>query len=119
MDCAFECAGAAESVNLCLRALRKMGEFTQIRLHTKPIVFDMDYAVKKELNLSNSIASERTSWLTALRLLQYGLVDPSPLVGAPLSLIAWEEAWRRMIERENFKILLMPDESNEPVSEPV
>ena len=109
VDCAFECAGAAMSANLCLRALRKMGSFTQIGLYTKPIVFDMDYAVKKELNLSNSIASERTSWLTALRLLQYGLVDPSPLVGAPLPLTAWEEAWRRMIDREDFKILLMPD----------
>lgn len=109
VDCAFECAGAAMSANLCLRALRKMGSFTQIGLYTKPIVFDMDYAVKKELNLSNSIASERTSWLIALHLLQYGLVDPSPLVGAPLSLTAWEEAWRRMIAREDFKILLMPN----------
>ncbi|MGE4549104.1 MAG: zinc-binding dehydrogenase [Intestinibacillus sp.] len=108
VDCAFECAGAAPSADLCLHALKKMGSFTQIGLYTKPILFDMDLAVKKEISISNSIASERSSWLTALRLLQHHMIDTAPLVGEPLPLTEWEEAWRRMIAHEDFKILLRP-----------
>lgn len=112
VDCAFECAGAAASADLCIRTLRKMGSYTQIGLYTKPIIFDMDLAVKKELNISNSIASERTSWLIALRLLEYKLVDLSPLVGKPLPLDRWEEAWHKMIDRKDFKILLYPKQKH-------
>lgn len=108
VDCAFECAGAPASADLCLHALKKMGSFTQIGLYSRPILFDMDYAVKKELNIASSIASERTSWLTALRLLRHDLIDLSPLIGAPLPLSAWEKAWQRMLDREDFKILLHP-----------
>ena len=109
VDAAFECTGAASGADLCVHALRKTGAFTQIALYNKPIPFDWDLAMKKELQLTTSIASERSSWLITLRLLQHGLVDPTPLVGQPLKLSQWQEGWRRMLEREDFKILLYPD----------
>lgn len=108
IDCVFECAGAAPAADLGLQALKKMGKFTQIGLYQKPITFNMDLAVKKEISISNSIASERTSWLIALRLLQHHMIDPAPLVGESLSLSQWEEGFRRMIAQEDFKILLKP-----------
>lgn len=109
VDCAFECAGAEASADFCLKTLRKMGQFTQIGLYHGPVRFDMDLAVRKEICISNAIASERTSWLTALRLLRHGLIDPSPLLGRPLVLSDWTEGWRRMAAHEDFKILLYPD----------
>lgn len=111
VDCAFECAGAAPAAELCLNALKKMGNFTQIGLYNKPIPFNMDLAMKKEISIHTSIASERTSWLIALRLLKHHLIDASPLVGEPLPLTEWEEAFRRMIAQEDFKILLKPFEN--------
>lgn len=108
VDVAFECSGAAPAADFCLHVLKKMGYYTQIGLFSKPIQFDVDYAVKKEINFSNSIASERTSWLLALRLLQYHLIDVAPLIGTPLPLSEWKEGFRRMRSQEDFKILLMP-----------
>ena len=47
--------------------------------------------------------------LITLRLLKHGLVDPSALVGEPLQLSQWETGWKRMLGKEDFKILLYPD----------
>lgn len=106
---AFECTGVPAGADTCLRCLRKTGSFTQIALYNKPIPFDWDLAMKKEIQLTTCIASERSSWLIALRLLQYKLIDPSVLVGEPLKISQWEEGWRRMLAKEDFKILLYPD----------
>ena len=108
VDCAFECTGVAAGSDLCVRALRKTGAFTQIALYNKQIPFDWDLAMKKELELTTSIASERSSWLITLRLLQHKLIDPQPLVGEPLKLSEWKEGWRRLLSKEDFKILLYP-----------
>lgn len=108
VDCAFECTGVAAGADMCVRALRKTGAFTQIALYNKQIPFDWDLAMKKELELTTSIASERSSWLITLRLLQHKLIDPQPLVGEPLKLSEWKEGWRRLLSKEDFKILLYP-----------
>ena len=109
VDVAFECTGVAAGADICVRALRKMGTFTQIALYSKKTPFDWDLAMKKEIQMTTSIASERTSWLIALRLLKHGLISPEPLVGTPLKLSQWKEGWRRMLSKEDFKILLYPD----------
>lgn len=105
---AFECSGAAASAKFCLEALMKTGQYTQVAIPGKPIPFDMDMALYKEITISNSYASERTSWLIALRLLEKNLINIAPLASAVLPLSEWEEGFRRTIEKTGFKILLMP-----------
>ena len=105
---AFECSGAAASAKFCLDALMKTGQYTQVAIPGKPIPFDMDLALYKEITISNSYASERTSWLIALRLLEKKLIRIDPLASAVLPLSEWEEGFRRTIEKTGFKILLMP-----------
>lgn len=107
-DVALECAGAGPSMDNCLRAVKKTGNLTQIGLFGKPIPFNFDLALMKELNISNSYASERTSWERALRLLEYGLIEVEPLIGSSIKLEAWAEAFKRVIDRVDFKVLLVP-----------
>ena len=107
-DVAFECAGAAPSADNCLRALRKTGNYTQVGLFGKAVPFNHDLALLKEVNISNSYASERTSWERALRLLQYGLINIAPLVGSSIKPENWEEAFKRVDEKLDFKVLLIP-----------
>ncbi len=107
-DVAFECAGAAPSAATCLNVLRKMGRFTQLGLYGKPVPFDCDLALYKELTLSNSFASERTSWERTLRLLEYQLINVEPLVGSRFTLDNWREAFARVEDKQDFKVLLMP-----------
>lgn len=105
---AFECSGAAASADFCLKALMKTGTYTQVAIPGKPIQFDMDLALYKEITISNSYASERTSWLIALRLLQQRAIKIDDMVSAILSLEEWERGFQRTIEKKAFKVLLMP-----------
>lgn len=105
---AYECAGVADSADFCLRALRKTGSYAQVAIPGKAIPIDMDLALYKEIVLTNSYASERTSWLTALSLLENRLIDIEPLASDILPLEQWEEGFRRTIKKEGFKILLAP-----------
>ena len=77
----------------------------------KPIPMDMDMALYKEIVLTNSYASERTSWLTALSLLENHLINIDPLASTTLPLEQWEEGFRQTIAKAGFKVLLMPDPS--------
>ena len=105
---AFECAGVASSVDFCLQALRKTGIYAQVAIPGKPIPVNMDLALYKEIVMTNSYASERTSWLIALNLLEHKKINIEPLVSAKLPLEQWEEGFRQTIAKEGFKVLLMP-----------
>lgn len=113
---AFECSGAAESGELCLQALMKTGTYMQVAIPGKPILFNMDLALYKEIAISNSYASERSSWLIALRLLEQKRVNLTPLISAQLPLADWEEGFRRSMTREEFKILLLPGSDRQETS---
>ena len=106
---AYECAGVSSSVDFCLHALRKTGTYAQVSIPGKPVPVDMDLALYKEIILTNSYASERTSWLTALSLLEHHLINIDPLVSKVLPLERWEEGFQLAIEKKCFKVLLMPD----------
>lgn len=105
---AFECSGAAASAEFCLNALMKTGYYTQIAIPGKPIPFNMDLALYKEITISNSYASERTSWLLALRLLKQRLIQIDSLASAILPLSEWKDGFDRTIAKKEFKVLLMP-----------
>ena len=109
LQTAFECSGAAGSAELCLQALMKTGTYLQVAIPGKPILFNMDLALYKEITISNSYASERSSWLIALRLLEQKRVNLAPLISAQLPLADWEEGFRRSMTREELKILLLPN----------
>ena len=105
---AYECAGAASSADFCLHALRKTGTYAQVAIPGKPIQMDMDLALYKEIALTNSYASERTSWLTALSLLKHHLIHIEPLISAVFPLERWDEGFQQTIDKKGFKVLLMP-----------
>lgn len=107
-DIAFECAGAAASAAACLSALRKHSQYSQIGIFGKPIQFDLDMALFKEIKITSSFASERTSWIIALRLLADKKVDTLPLISGKFALDDWEKAFAMAENREGYKILFMP-----------
>jgi L-iditol 2-dehydrogenase len=108
-DVAFECAGAAASADSCLRLLKKTGLYVQVGLFGKKIEFDMDLALMKEVRITNSYASERTSWVRALRLLEAKQVNVKPLTSAKLPLEDWRKGFAMTVNKEGYKILLQPN----------
>ncbi len=107
-DLVFECAGHWRSADNCLKAVKKTGQYVQVGLYGRMPEFDHDLALRKEVSIVNSFASERTSWERGLRLLRLGMVNLRPLVSAVHPLEEWETAFRKAFDKEGFKILLKP-----------
>jgi L-iditol 2-dehydrogenase len=107
-DVAFECAGAASSANLCLALLRRGGQYSQLGLFGKPIAFDLDLALTKEIHIVNSNAAERTSWETALRLLEWGKINTESLISGKYTFENYRDAFAAALNKEGFRILLTP-----------
>ncbi|WP_209123405.1 zinc-binding dehydrogenase [Alkalihalobacillus sp. BA299] len=107
-DVAFECAGVEQSARNCLQLLKKTGLYVQVGLYGKDITFDMDLALTKEVNITNGFASERTSWVRALKLLEQKQIQVEPLISMKMPLHKWEEAVDMVRNKSAYKILLDP-----------
>jgi len=88
-DVFLECAGAAEAANNGIRHLRRGRRFCQVGLVGTPFELDFEQVAYKELTVTGSIGSKRSSWLKALQLLPDGTVDTRPLAALPLPLKEW------------------------------
>ena len=68
----------------------------------------MDQMVYKEITFTSSIATERTSWETYLRLVSAGKLQLAPLISKKLPLEQYEEAFGLVMANKGFKIVLIP-----------
>lgn len=109
VDVAFECAGVLESMNTCIEMLKKKGNLSQVGLFGKPIPVNMDKILYKELKLTVSYATERTSWEILLQLAGQGKLDKvQQLISKRLPLQEWEKAFDMFLNKEGYKIYLIP-----------
>lgn len=109
VDVAYECVGAAPSLDICIDLLKKTGNLAQVGLYGKPIPVDMDKILCKELVLSVSYATERTSWDILLKLASQGKLDKvQHLISARMPLDQWEKAFDMFANKEGYKIYLIP-----------
>ena len=91
-DVVYECAGAGPAAQLALTLVRRRGRYVQVGLFGRPVTFDLDQVVFRELTLTGSNASTPPSWLRALDLLRRGQVQTAPLITHVLPVTAWAEA---------------------------
>jgi L-iditol 2-dehydrogenase len=111
-DVAFECAGVAASLDSCLHLLRKRSLFVQMALFGtlfgRTIEFNPDLFMTKEILVTYSFASARSSWPLAFRLLQNKQVNVLALTSGKFPLDDWEKAFHMVINKEGYKVLLDP-----------
>ncbi len=105
-DIAYECSGAEPSAQTCLEVLKKTGQYVQVGLYGKKILFDHDLALTKEIHMVNSYASERTSWKRAIRLMRNEQLNLKPLISTKLPIEEWEQGFNKAFNKEGFKIFL-------------
>ena len=108
-DVFLECSGAPAAARLGLSLLRRGGRFCQVGLFGRAFEIDFEQITYKELHIAGSLGSRWTSWRSALRVLSTAQVKTGPLIGEPLALSKWQEAFRRFENREGIKILLRPE----------
>ena len=107
-DLVVEAAGAAGSLDQCLRLSRRRGVILQIGLYGQPVAAPVDLLVLKELRLLGSFSSTPAAWSIALDFLASGKVLTEPLVTSTRPLEQWAEAFRAARHKVEGKILLTP-----------
>jgi L-iditol 2-dehydrogenase len=107
-DVVYECAGAGPAAQLALTLVRRRGRYVQVGLFGKPVAFDLDQVVYRELTVTGSNASTPPSWLRALDLLRSGQVQTAPLISHVLPVTAWAEALALFEAGEGVKVVFEP-----------
>ena len=107
-DLVVEAAGAAASLDQCLRLAPRGGAILQIGLYGRPAPVAVDTLVLKELRLLGSFSSTPSAWPVALDLIASGRVQTEPLVTSARPLAEWAAAFQAARHKAEGKILLTP-----------
>ena len=111
VDVVLECSGAVAGLNMALDLVRKGGQIAQIGLFGRPIEFNYEQVVLKELHLQGAFATAASSWERALALMAQGKVNVAPLISDHLPLREWQAGFNRAKKKEALKVLLHPDKA--------
>jgi len=93
VDVVLECSGAEPAAQAGLALLKRQGQFTQIGIFGKPIRFDLDQVLYREIRLTGSFSQKFTGWEQAVALCAQGKVKVAPLITHTFSLDDWEKAF--------------------------
>ncbi|MFN2350618.1 MAG: zinc-binding dehydrogenase, partial [Kiritimatiellia bacterium] len=93
VDRVLECSGAQAAAQLGLSLLRSEGVYTQVGIFGKPITFDLDRILYREIRLLGSFSQKFVGWEKALELCAAGRIQVSPMITHIFSLKDWREAF--------------------------
>ncbi len=93
VDVVLECSGAEAAAQMGLRLLRHQGQWTQVGIYGKPVLFDLDAVLYREIRLTGSFSQKFVGWEQALALCASGKVRVAPLITHKFALAEWEQAF--------------------------
>jgi L-iditol 2-dehydrogenase len=108
-DIGFEAVGITDTVNFGISLIKKGGSFCLVGNISKNIGFPLQNVVTREIQVFSSCASNG-EYDTALKLLESGSIDLSPLISATSPLCKGGEWFTRLYNHEKglMKVLLTP-----------
>jgi L-iditol 2-dehydrogenase len=107
-DVVLEASGAPPAGRLALDIVRKQGKLTQMGLYPGPIEIDFSKIAYKEISVTGFLAQKRSAWKRAIKLMEYGLIDPGKIISHCLPITDWQDAFGMFERKESLKILLQP-----------
>lgn len=110
VDVAVECAGAAASINTCLRSLRKMGKLIQVGIIGKEVTFDYDLILFKQVQLFGSVGHSLATWDRVMSIFEQNRIQLSDVITHKFPLSRWKEAFDLCENKRGGKVLLYYDE---------
>lgn len=108
-DITCDCTGVAPALENCMKVIRPMGTHLQIGLFGGKVPFRLDYMFDREVNYIPSNSSAVSSWKIALRLLEEGKVNLSPLISKRFPLDRWKDGLDAVLSKTAYKVILIPD----------
>ncbi|MDD5482867.1 MAG: alcohol dehydrogenase catalytic domain-containing protein [Kiritimatiellae bacterium] len=105
VDAAIECSGAEAAASLCLKTLRREGIFTLVGIGGRPVQFDLDRILYKELRVAGSFSQKYSGWEKALEFCAAGLIKVKPLITHVFPLAEWQKAFDLFEKGEGIKVV--------------
>lgn len=107
-DVVYECSGAGPAAQQLLTLVRRHGRYVQVGLFGKPVAWDLDQLVYKELTATGTNASTPPSWLRALDLMGSGKVRTDLLITHEFPVTAWEKGFATFEDKSGIKTIFVP-----------
>lgn len=108
VDIAVECAGAPNSLGVCLDHVRKGGTLVQVGIYSGPFTVDFSRIVMNELQVIGVYGHVWGTWEKTLLLMQDKKVDVRPLITHKLPITQWNQGLDAIHRGEAIKVLLEP-----------
>ena len=108
VDVAFECAGAATSARNCLRALKPLGQYTQVGIFGREVSLEFDLIFFKQLRVAGSVGYTVSTWERLQKILDQRAVRLDDLITHTMPLEQWREAFDLCLNKQAIKVLLSP-----------
>jgi L-iditol 2-dehydrogenase len=106
-DVIIECSGSSAGAAAGLKAAKRGGKYVQVGIFGKDVVIPMDLVLYKELTLSSGFASTPNSWLYAMRLINSGSVNLTPLITRQMPLDEFFQALSGAQQGEGLKTIIL------------
>lgn len=112
IDVAFECVGAAGSVNNCLSTLRAHGQYVQVGTFGfgEQVEVLLNHVLFNELTVAGVFGHVLDEWQEAIRLLSQGKVNTEIVVSHVFPLGQWQDAFEAAERKAGIKVLIQPCE---------
>jgi L-iditol 2-dehydrogenase len=108
VDVVFECSGHQSSVKNCLRAVRKLGSYTQVGICGSEISVEFDQIFYKQLTVAGSVGYTPATWERMLKILNQRAVRLDDLITHRLPLAQWREGFDLCESKDAIKVLISP-----------
>lgn len=107
-DVVIECSGAAPAAAAAFAAVRRGGRYVQVGIFGAAVSIPFDTVLYKELTVTSGFASTPTSWASAMRLIESGVVTLSPLITRRVPLTSFSDALHSAMRGEGIKTVVQP-----------
>jgi L-iditol 2-dehydrogenase len=107
-DVVVECSGSQQAIVNGVMLTKAGGRYVQMGLSGRPVTIPFDQVCYREIRLSGGFASTPRSWDRALRLIEDGLIQLTPMVTEVASLDDWERVLARAAVADGVKLVFDP-----------
>ncbi len=104
-DLVYECAGSPQSLETCLKAVKKQGTLVPVGMYAGPVTVDFNAISQKELDVIGTYGYVWTSWERCLALLAEKRIEADLLISHEFPLEQYEDAFRVTQDGSGVKVI--------------
>jgi alcohol dehydrogenase/L-iditol 2-dehydrogenase len=108
VDVAIDAAGVSAALQMALQAVRPNGQIIKVGWGPKPLGFNLDPLVQKNVTLAGSFSHNWPIWERVLSMIASGQIDLDLIISRVAPLAEWHTCFEKMEQGEFVKAVLVP-----------